>query len=106
VPLETRHVAGLGLFGSDAAYDYRWLPGLGQTLATTTARVILQTVITTRALRPVTVAYIALLPFRIAFANFFYAQGLGGSRLQQWDENVLVSIRMGDLSNLGFLRRC
>jgi hypothetical protein len=25
VPLETRHVAGLGLFGSDAAHDYRWL---------------------------------------------------------------------------------
>ena len=30
----------------------------------------------------------ALLPFRIAFANF-YAQGLGGSRLQQWDKKVL-----------------
>ena len=25
VPLETGHVAGLGLLGSDAAYDYRWL---------------------------------------------------------------------------------
>ncbi|KAF8502916.1 hypothetical protein F5888DRAFT_1800480 [Russula emetica] len=60
------------------------------------------TVITTRALRLVTVAYCFLaLPFRIAFANF-YAQGLGGSRLQQWDRNVLVSIRMGNLSNLGF----
>jgi len=82
VPLGTRHVAGLGPFGSGPAYDIAGFPshanGPSRFLQPSTARVILQIVITHGRLPlPVALTLSASL-----FANL-YAQGLGGSRLQQ-----------------------
>ena len=95
--------------GSGAAYDYRWLSVTCKRAWTNLWQPPQLVLSLDRDNHSCPFARlslpIALSPFGIAFANF-YVQRLGGSSLQQWDRNVLVSILMGNLSNLGFARRC